>query len=200
MGSNVDSPTVAEQIEEIANQQLEPGYLSKRMASGDAEAAIRKRIDRDDRVLLVCYSDETIAEVNESEVLSQTDKVLGFAFFGMYTVEEMDEDMAVPVDEVFSREDFPVGKFRTLALREEAQGGDITSPMLSRVIEGLYELGQDVWVALLWNRHDVKTPEYIEDFGAELVREYEDYYDDWTCAICGSDCDCTFMYYRMEVT
>ncbi|ELY86254.1 hypothetical protein [Natrialba taiwanensis] len=200
MGSNIDSLTVIEQISEIANNQLAPGYFRKYTAAGDAETAMRERIDRDDRELLVCYSGETITEVDDPKVLSQTDKLLGFGLFGTYTAEEMDEYMSVPLEEVFSHEDFPVGHFRNLTLRAEAQGGSITSPMISRVIEGLYELGQDVWVMLLRNRQGRDTTDYVEDFGAERVEEYDDYLDDWNCAICESDCECTFVFYRMEVT
>lgn len=199
MSPDTTSSTVVEQIDAIANRQLSLDYFEKRTIAGDLDGALRERIERDDRVLLVCYADGEIVEIDAPEALYRTDEILGFAFFGTYTREEMEAYMEVPVNEVFDPDDFPAGHFRNLTLRDDAQGGEIGSRMMSRTIEQLYELAHDVWVVLLRNRADVDTPAYAEDFGAERVAEYQDYFDDRICAYCGQNCECTFAFYRMEV-
>lgn len=192
--------TLVDQIESIANQELEPDYFQKRTREGTAEAAMQARIERDDRKLLVCYADESITEIENPEALYRTDEILGFAFFGTYTADEMDAYMEVPLEQVFVPDDFPAGHFRNLTIRGDAQGGPISSRMIGRIIEGLYELGQNVLVVLLRDRHDIDTPDYAEDFGAEQVGAFENYFDDRICTICESDCECTFVFYKMEIS
>lgn len=196
------SARVSTQITEIAEQQLEPEYFRKRTTKNTAKAALNERIERDDRILLLLYPESEIKDVNESTTLSRSEEILGFGFFGTYTMEEMDQYMAVPVEDVFSPQIFSVGHLRNVTLREDVQGDSHGYNMASYALGRMYEMGHRIMVTCLWNQEGTPgTIEYAEKVGAERVAEYEQYFEDRVCPACGfsTDCTCTFAFFKWEL-
>jgi len=190
--------TVTEQIETIANRQLIHDYFEALTPSGDAADALRTRIERDDRYLLVCDGDEQVHEVDSVDYLSRTDEVLGFSFGGTYTADEMDSYMDVPLEEVYDRATFPVANLRNYTIRGDKQETHVNTVLTRKIIRTLFGFDHDVYVAVLRESGDIATKSFVETMGAERLAEYTDFFDDHTCSLCGPVCDCTFSFYKLE--
>lgn len=198
-GPGGPSPRITSRIERIADRQLEPGYFRKRTRAGSVAEALAERVRRDDRFLLLLDPDERIAEVDDPAVLDRREELLGFGFSGTYTREEMEHYLAVPFEEVFSPEDFPVGHLRNVTLRGDVQGDALGYEMASYALGKMYEMGHRVMVTCLWSQEGTPgTTAYAERVGAERIAEYEEYFDDRTCPSCGfsEDCTCTFAFFK----
>lgn len=190
--------TVAEQIETIANRQLITGYFEELTPSGGAEAALRTRIERDDRYLLVCDGDEQVREVDSADYLTRTNEVLGFSFGGSYTVDEMDSYMNVPFEEVYDRATFPVAHLRNYTIRGDMQGTHVNTVLTRKIMRTLFGFDHDVYVAMLRDSGDIATRSFVETMGAERLAEYTDYLEDYSCSLCGPVCECTCSFYKLQ--
>lgn len=188
--------SVLEQIRTIADRQLVSNYFEETTSGGDAETALRTRIDRDDRYLLVCEGDHTVRLVDSVEYLYGTTEILGFSFFGSYSVAEMDAYMKTPFDDVFDRSDFPAIHLRNLTLSSDAQDSVANVRLVRRIRDLVTSVDTDVVVACLRLNDGIGTAGLIEAFGAQRLAEYDDYLDDWDCSICDGDCECRWAFYR----
>lgn len=192
---------VFERIESIANSQIIPNYFEvfdTTTSDGDAETALRNRIERDDRYLLVCDEDKQVRTVESTEFLYQTTEVLGFAFFGKYSAEEMDQYTAVPISDVYDTDDFPAINLRNLTIRESSQGTSVTVRLTRRLGEIIHGLEADVFVSFVRISDRSNVASFLESRGATRVAEYEDYPVTWDCPFCEETCECLYAFYRQR--
>lgn len=197
-----DSPnmTVVEQIDQIANQELIPDYFENWTAGGDAETALRNRVSREDRTLLVVTGDKTVTEVTSTETLFESIEVVGFAFFGLYTSDEMKEYMKVPFEDVFDESDFPAGHARNVTIRSEHHGSVATIRLARQIKAKMMSLDTDVLVGSLRDRENVSTTHLVERMGAEPVAKFENYFGEYVTEGDAAEYEGTMVFYKLVNT
>jgi ribosomal protein S18 acetylase RimI-like enzyme len=185
-----------EQVVELTNTELLKGRWERR----DLERQIR----HGDRHLYVAYEVDGEIECTELDSIADAElrkEILGFTLTCVHTYEQMDAELQVPVEDLFDREDFPMGMMKSLVVDPDARGQHVGTELgLTAVSETFVDDPRvDEAVTVVWVRpdHDANL-ELVEHYG-ELVAEYDEYYGEGRdCPDCPGDdyCSCTFRIYR----
>lgn len=193
--------TVIEQIDRYIQNHIFENYFSVATNAASAEEKLRELVQREDKTFIISTGYDHVREVETISELYSAPEVAGFAWFGIYTAEEINEFSPVPAESLYPSVDFPAGVLRHVSVLEEYQMTTVVARLLVQSLEGLLEMDSDVILGFFLQSGD-NSRNLAELVDGTTVDELElGQLDNFRCSRCDTEteCECTIACIRVDV-